>query len=443
MAGTKRLLDNGTWELCVSHGSDLRGKRKRKYKYVSASGPREADILLAEFVAECNRRGYSDGEKMLIRDYAELWKQDHVEEQLKNKTIFRYEDLLKRVVEYLGNLRLCDIVDNPTYLKEFYRMLQEDGVRKDKERIDGKLVLKKGGLSIKTIRHHHALLSSMFSSAVDWNLIRENPCARVKPPKEKRKDRKKKNLNFYTIEQSKLFLQELDKLNINELKYKTIIYVAICTGLRRGEIMGLEWSDIDFKNNCISVERASLYTPKDGTFEDDTKTTSSERTVYVPAFLIDLLKEYKTWWDGEKNKAKDKWIASTRLFVQWNGKPMHPDTISQWFPDFIRKTELPHVTFHGLRHTYGSILLAMGMDLESVAGILGHENIQMLIQTYGHDVTKEANKKAADLIDAAILQPEQKPKEQEEVSSLPKSLPEDIRLLIEKLIITYAPPTNI
>lgn len=123
MAGTKRLLDNGKWELCASIGSDITGKRIRKYKYVDASGPREAGVLLAEFVAECMRADYSDGENLTLKEYVELWKKDYVEKQLRKKTNFRYESLLERVVEALGHKKLREL--KPPHLLQFYNMLAE------------------------------------------------------------------------------------------------------------------------------------------------------------------------------------------------------------------------------------------------------------------------------------------------------------------------------
>lgn len=433
--GSKRQLENGTWELSVSMGSDLKGNRLREYDYVEAETDTEAEIALAEFITACKKGDYSDGDRMLLKDYAPMWEKDHVEEQLRKKTKSRYSDLIERVVEFLGKYELREVVKRPVLLKQFYKELQKDGVRKDK---------KPGGLSLKTIREHHAVLSSMFASAVEWKLVKENPCSRVKPPKEKRRDRRKKKKNYFTIDQAKLFLQALDKLPANQMKYKVAVFLAISTGFRRGEIMGLEWSDIDFKKNLVSVERTSLYTVEDGIFEDDTKTESSARAAYIPKTITSILKEYKAWWEAEREKAGDKWTETNRLFIQWDGKPAHPDTISQWFPEFIRNNNLPYLTYHGLRHTYGSILLAMGMDLESVAALLGHENIQMLVQTYGHNVKQKANQEAANLIDAALLQKdppavENKSPEAHQESKIPESLPEDIRLLIEKLIATYAP----
>ncbi len=392
MSGTYRQLPNGKWELGVSLGTSLSGKRIRKYKYVEAAGPREAEKLLAEFITESKRGDYAEGEKLLLKDFIELWKKDYAEKNLRKKTLSRYKALLERIIFALGHKKLSEI--KPTHLLQFYRMLEEDGIRNDKIRVGKELVQKPGGLSPKTIRHHHALLSSMFQDAVEWGVIKENICLRVKPPKVP-----KKETQFYTINQAQ---DLLDALSREELKYRLLVILAIFTGFRRGEIMGLEWNDIDFKERTISVRRSSQYTRDDGIYEDDTKTEKSKRAVFVPSFVIDLLTEYKAWWKRERNKAKEKWNETNRLFIQWNGLPMHPDTISQWFPEFIRKNKLPHVTYHGLRHTHGSILLAMGMDLESVADQLGHNDIQMIIRTYGHNVRKRS-RDAADHLTAALL----------------------------------------
>ncbi len=439
MAGTKRQLYNGTWELCVSLGSDLKGERIREYAYTEEPcSEKEADIQLAELVVNTARNnGY--GSKTLIKDFIPYWQKHHADEQLRNKTVSRYDDLLERVDEFLGRFSLIEIIKKPTLLKEFYAALQKDGVRKDG---------KKGGLGIRTIRHHHAVVSSMFSSAVEWNMVKENPCLRVKPPRERRKDKKKKKNNFFTIDQAKEFLQALDKLPIKEFKYKVMVFLDIFTGFRRSEIMGLEWSDFKFSKNSVTINRTSQYTVEDGIYEDDTKNDGSERTSIFPETVTIMLKEYKKQWNSQKEKVGDKWIETDRLFIQWDGEPMHPDTISKWFSKFIRKNNLPHVTYHGLRHTYGSILLAMGMDLQSVADILGHSSIQMLVQTYGHNVIKGGNKKAAELIDEALLKKpkpvtSQEPEPIKQESILPDYLPEDVKLLIEKLMSNYAPVSKI
>jgi integrase len=388
MAGTKRKLKNGKYELCVSNGTKLDGKRDRKYKYVEASGDREADKLLAAFVAECDRGDYDQGEKMLLKDYSALWMADYVEKHLRGKTVSRYDDLLERINAVLGHKKLCDL--KPPHLLQFYNMLAEDGIRKDG---------KPGGLSEKTIRHHHGLLSSMLQDAVEWGLIRENICSRIKAPKVTKKEK-----TALEIEQAQ---QLLTTLNLEEIKYKVIVLIAIFTGFRRGEIMGLSWDKVNFVENTLTVEKTRLYTVEKGIYEDTTKTPKSKRTTFLPDIVMGIIREYKLEWNSNKVKAKDKWHDTNDLFVQWNGLPMHPDTISQWFPEFIRRHKLPEITLHGLRHTHASILLLMGMDFASVADQLGHANIQMLIEDYAHNVRKRS-KDVAEHMSNALLKPKLK-----------------------------------
>jgi integrase len=395
MAGNYRQLKNGKWELCVSLGFGLDGKRKREYKYIEASGPREVEKMLAEFVAECTRATYSDGGKLKISEFADMWIKDHVKKNLKNKTVKDYEEKLERIKEYLGNIKLKDL--KPTHLLQFYDILSEDGIRKNGA----------GGLSYSTQKHYHRILSSMLQDAVEWQLIKDNVCERVKPSKPKQIPGEKKKAKSFTIDEVRHLLEAL---NTTEMKYKVAIILTIFTGLRRGELMGVEWSDVDFVDNSIMVNKASYYTPAAGTYTDTTKTGDSDRKVYLPKAVMLMLKNYKLWWNGERAKLHELWHDSDRLFVQWNGKPMHPDTLSNWFPGFRREHGLPEVSIHGLRHTHGSILLAMGMDTASVADQMGHANIQMLIQTYSHNV-KAKSKEAAEKMEEAILKIEENEQE--------------------------------
>jgi integrase len=403
--GTKRQLANGKWELCVSNGKALDGKRIREYKCVDASGPREAEVLLAEFVTEVKSGGYEQGRKILLEDFAKKWIEDYAEKNTRDRTSGRYKTLMPRIVSALGHKKLGDI--KPTHLLEFYNMLEEDGIRQDG---------KPGGLSKATIKHHHTLLSIMFSTAVQWQIIKENPCERVKPPKlttrEKIQKDKETAKQIYSIEQ---ILQLIIALGQAEIKYRVLVMLAIFTGFRRSELMGLEWHDVDFINKTIDLKRSSLYTPEAGIYEDETKTAKSTRAVCLPKMIMDLLMEYRKWWNKQENKAKDKWIETNRLFTKWNGGAMHPDTISSWFPKFLENNKLPHMNFHKLRHLHMSILLMMGMDYESVADQGGYSTTQMLVNVYGHNVRKK-NRQVAELLAESLLNtrkdPEQDPEEE-------------------------------
>jgi integrase len=393
MAGTYRLLKSGKWELAVRLGTDLSGKPIRRYKYVEASGPREVEKILAEFVTECTRTDYESGSRMTLKEFSDLYMRDYGETNLRIRTRERYKTVLPRILEALGHKKLCDL--KPTHLIQFYTMLTEDGIRQDG---------KTGGLSTETIRRHQTVLQSMFARAVEWQILKENICKRAKIPKPTRAEavrKEEQDLQIYTIDQT---IQLILALSNADVKYRVLVLLAIFTGFRRGELMGVEWKDINLKERSINLKRTSLYAKDQGVFEDTTKTPKAKRTVYLPDFIVAVLNEYKVIWNSCRVKAKDRWVETDRLFIQWNGEPMHPDTPSSWFPKFLVKNKLPHMPFKGLRHLHGSILLAMGMDLESVADQLGHATTQMVINVYGHNV-KRKNKEVADTLAKALLKP--------------------------------------
>ena len=116
--------------------------------------------------------------------------------------------------------------------------------------------------------------------------------------------------------------------------------MLIYSGVRRGELCGLQWSDIDFNNHVIDIIRSSQYLPNKGVFEKSTKTESSARSIKLSTDIFKLLNEYKVWQNTERLKLGDLWIDSDRLFTQWNGKPIHPDTITKWFTAWIKKNDL-------------------------------------------------------------------------------------------------------
>ena len=340
MAGSYEKQGKDTYRLFVSGGVGPNGKRKRHTKTVKANSPREAEKLLAQFVAEVEKGQYIEPSRLTFAEYAQRWLRDYAEKNLAPKTLFRYKQYLdSRILPAFGHLKVEQI--KPAHLLGFYTNLMEDGIREDG---------KPGGLSENTVGHHHRLISSMLQDAVDWQIISSNPASRVKPPKVK-----KKQAACYDEEQS---ITLLDAVEQEPLKYNVILNLAVYTGLRRGELFGLEWRDIDFDKNTLRVERVSQYIPGQGLITKEPKNETSVRVVSVPGTLMALLKHYKAHQAEERLKVGDLWQASNRLFTTWDGKPMHPDTISKWFPDFLRKYDLPPLPFHGLRH-YGKQMIML------------------------------------------------------------------------------------
>ena len=166
--------------------------------------------------------------------------------------------------------------------------------------------------------------------------------------------------------------------------------------------MGLEWMDIDCDKKTISINRTSQYLPDRGVFTKDPKTELSKREIAISSALVDLLKEYKRHQEAEIERVSNLWNPTDRLFTTWDGNPMSPDTITGWFGKFIKRNGLPHVTFHGLRHTNVSLLIADGVDVRTIASRVGHANPTTTLNLYSH-MLKKSDQIAADSLERRIM----------------------------------------
>lgn len=375
MAGSIEKRGENTYRLVVSTGKNLDGSRARRTKTIHGTR-KDAEVALAEFVTEANHGLVPEGKPVTFEEFFHVWQVNYGEKELAPSTYKRYVRMLEtRILPYLGSFTLEKI--KPTDLMKLYDMLEQDTQTKRLAKNNGERTLKP--LSKKTILEHHRLISSMLHKAVYWQLIPFNPAERVQPPRASRVQRK-----FYDDEQCKLLLNSLNELQENEIKYKVAIILDVFTGARLGELMGLEWNDIDFKNKEIAINKASQYLPEKGVYTKEPKTSSSYRNVSIPDSVIEMLEEYKIWYDNQKELCGEFWNNSDRLFVQDDGKPMHPDTVSKWFGKFIRKIGLPVINFHGIRHTNATLLISQNVDVAVVAARLGHAQISTTFNFYVH-----------------------------------------------------------
>lgn len=397
------------------------------------------------FEEKCRTGMFLDG-NIKLSEFAEKWLADYGQKQLKAETYYTYTIMLKRINAALGHLRIDRI--QPHHLLEFYNNLSETGIREDikykstkdfrqiikSKNITQKALAEKAGVSISTIKscinskniskksadkisdalndnsifapcdinkrlsgetilHYHRFLSSMLSTAVEWQLILSNPCDRVKAPKAERKE-----ANYLDEYQAKELIKCLEK---EPLRYRTIIMLLLYSGMRRGELCGLEWNDIDFKHNIINISKSNLYLPGKGIFEDSTKNKTSERVIQIPHEMTKLLIEYKK----EQNKTRlligDQWNECDKVFTTKNGSPIHPDTITSWFHKFIEKNNLPNIHIHSLRHTNATLLIAGGANIRTVAKRLGHATPSTTSNIYAHAIRSAdelAAKKLADIL---------------------------------------------
>ena len=138
-----------------------------------------------------------------------------------------------------------------------------------------------------------------------------------------------------------------------------------------------------------------------GLITKEPKNETSIRVVSVPGTAMALLKHYRAHQAEGQLKTGDLWQGTNRLLTTWDGNPMHPDTISKWFPDFLRKYDLPPLTFHGLRHTSATILISQNVHAKTISGRFGHSNIDTTMDIYGHAL-KSADREAADKLEEAL-----------------------------------------
>ena len=166
-------------------------------------------------------------------------------------------------------------------------------------------------------------------------------------------------------------------------------------------MLGLEWKDIDFENNIISVKRTSNYTSERGIYTDTTKTKRSKRVLKISPYIMGILKELKDEQDEETLRLSDKWVESDRLYVKWDGSPMNNQTSYGWLKEFCEKNNMPFYGIHSFRHFAASALISSGLDVVTVSGALGHCNSGTTLNVCAH-MFQTAQARVAQAMDGAF-----------------------------------------
>ena len=394
MAGSIEKRGKDSYRLVCTNGYDLNGNIIKHTKTIHGT-KKDAQIELAKFVADVQNGLVIEGKSLKFSEFTEIWKRDYGSKELAPSTYKRYCRMLEtRILPYFGHFYINKI--KPTDIMQFYDLLSKDTQLVRKKDNNGKKTIKP--LSGKTILEHHRLLRAMLHKAIYWQLIVSNPAERVQPPKAMKPKRR-----YYDDEQCKILLENLTELGEEQIKYKVAIILTIFTGVRLGELMGIEWQDVNFKTGIVSINRSSQYLADKGVFTKTLKTESSYREVAIPDFVVSLLEEYKLWYDEQKSFYGELWTNSNRLFVQADGKPMYPSTISKWFVKYVAKIGLPVINFHGLRHTNATLLISQNIDVAVVAARLGHAQITTTYNFYVHPIISH-NRIAGNVLQNLLLQ---------------------------------------
>ena len=419
---------NGSYQITVSCGRDIFGKKLiETVTFTPDPGltPKKKQLAVEEYARQFEadvKNGIAlDGRKVTLKAFTDRWLQEYAPQKLQAGTVEKYTaELEGKILPVLGHLKLSEL--RPATLNAAFVAMTKDGARKDG---------KTGGYSRATIKKTQDVLSSVLRTAVDWEIIEKNPMDKVRSVGECAADK----LEFFTPEQAATFLDFIEKpyfvktkghqrtddtgipYTVGEYERKkeipeqirVMFNLAIYGGLRKGELLALEWSDIDFNNDTVTVSKAvSVVAGQQITKEPKTKT--SRRTVSIPHFLTQRIKELKHERIKYRLSVGDYWQGAEWIFIQDNGKQMSYSTPYSAFQDTIARyndgkkeaQQLPAIPFHGLRHTSATLLIASKQDVRTVSSRLGHAQASTTMNIYAHAL-QETDRKAVNALENMLV----------------------------------------
>jgi integrase len=371
----------GSYLLVVEAGYKSDGSRAKRTKTVKADGIREARKLLAEFQTEVEAGEYISPEKMKVADFIEDWRTKYAQKELESATLATYNVHIKnRIIPYFGHMRLDQV--KAIHVVNFLSSLDSN------IRMDGK----EGGLSSGTIQFVHRVLKNIFSRACDWKLIKVNPLADIKKPKVTQKE-----MQVYDEQETALLFQTLED---EPIEWRMMVILALTTGLRRAELLGLEFEHIDMVNGTVLVKQSITMSENGERRIKAPKTKSSVRKVSLTPSVLDDLKEYYLHERKKKLRVGDKWKGGEHFFVfsSWDGQALYPTSPTMWWRRFIIKSGLKHIRFHDLRHTAATLLINQGVHAKTISDRLGHASISTTMNVYGHHL-QVADQEAANKLE--------------------------------------------
>ena len=412
MKGSIERRGENSFRLVVSGGLDGNGKQikhTRLFKsdagLTEAAKKKAADEALALFIADIKKGNNAQSQGKTVSDLWEYWLQNYAETNLEETTIEYYKKMWPRIKAALGHIRLDRI--KPEHIQDFMRNLAEPGIKQVQQKKNATTEKPPAKLAPETIKKYHAVLSGMFTKAVKWRFMDYNPCDHTEAPKAQHKTK-----SIYDIEQTGRFLSLLEG---EEVRHQLMILLALSAGLRREEIFGLRWCDIE--ENIIYVRQVRVVA---GTkiIEKEPKTVSSKRSVSVPAEVVALIKRHKAKESEKRLKKGEAWKGAEKaendyVFTTWDGEPLHPQSMNNFLRRFCDEHNIPRIQPHAFRHMAGTFLIVSGTDYRTVSGKLGHSRASITMNTYAH-LLKSAEQETANAMSNILANAKQIAKEADE-----------------------------
>ena len=371
--GSIRKRADGRWEGRYTAGHDADGKRIVK----NVLGKTQAEVRekLQKKIAETERLDVVRADSYTVAEWVQLWYRLYAQPNIRPSTQDYYERFIRQhIVPTLGEIKLNKLTTRQ--IQKFYNDLRTNGRVREVQR------RKEPGLSVAYIKGVHRVLNSCLERAVTEELLLRNPARNCVMPKDE-----KPEMKILPAEQIGSYLQAAEERGLLPM-----FYLELVTGLRKGELAALQWSDLDEAKKTISVNKQYMWRNGEGTISRP-KTKTSIRTISVPQEAIDLLKQ-----EHAKHPNNPNMFPSPLT-----GELYHPDSIVNLHKKILKDAGLDYVRFHDLRHTFATTALQNGVDIKTVSSMLGHSSAGFTLNTYTH-ATNRMQEEAAQTMGAFMKQ---------------------------------------
>ncbi len=345
---------------------------KRRQKRVTGRTKRDVESQIAVLI-QAGQTGFIDVGKLTVRDYLDRWLETTAP-TLRAVTMRRYQDLVRiHIVSVMGNTLVA-------------KLTAADVQRLYADRLKV--------LSPTTVRYVHAVLHHALDDGVKWGLLARNVADAVEPPQRARTE-----MRVWSADEVGHVLRAAadDPL-------EALWRLAIYTGMRRGEMLALKWSDLDLDAGTLSVQRSLGRGRTSRLEEGEPKSRSGRRRIALSLSVVESLRRHRVRQLEHRLALGDAYEDRGYLFVNETGAHLHPNTLYRRFHDLTERAGVPAIRFHDLRHTSATLLLTQGVHGKIVQERLGHANIAMTLDLYSH-VTADMQRHAADALEAALADP--------------------------------------
>lgn len=383
------------YRVCFDYGIDREGRRIRKYRTFDTK--RDATRAFNEHKVKMDKGTQIMPSEYTFAQWLDYWYKDIILPQIEETTAYGYRGMIENYLKpQLGEIRLQKLTARD--IQQYYTWLMDE-----KE------------LSPNTVIKHHNLLTNTLNAAERQEYITKNPMRAVSPPKKRQREAK-----FYTPEQLGILL---DKAVGTRLELP--VFICAYLGLRRGELCGLRWSDVDLEHKTITIENTRTQAGKKE-IEKGTKTASSTRTLYLPDTLCDMLKAAREHQQACRAEYKNAYDDNDYVVVMEDGRPFRPNYLSELFGKFLADNDLPKIVLHELRHTFASLSNQAGIPAYNIGKALGHSTPATTQKIYTH-LLDQTHTQAVEGV-AAIADEARRKAGKEYLLQLAKALIDEIRV---------------